>query len=97
MKPQISRLQIRRKGEFKRMEKLRNKIDSAIIGAKCRLLEKREGSDQLIVMFIIIAAVAGIVGLLYIFGKDTLLPNIQTKITTLIISGSTTHFNRNKE
>lgn len=66
------------------MEKLRNKIDSAIVGAKCRLLEKREGSDQLIVMFIIIAVAAGIAGLLYIFGKDTLLPNIQTKITTLI-------------
>ena len=29
------------------MEKLRNKIDSAIIGAKCRLMAKREGSDQL--------------------------------------------------
>ena len=69
---------------IERMEKLRNKIDSAIIGAKCRLCEKREGSDQLIVMFIIIAVAAGIAGLLYIFGKDTLLPNIQNKLTTLI-------------
>ena len=66
------------------MKKLRNKIDSAIIGAKCRLMEKREGSDQLIVMFIIIAVAAGIAGLLYIFGKSTLLPNIQNKLTTLI-------------
>ncbi len=72
------------KGEKSRMKKLRNKIDSAIIGAKCRLMEKREGSDQLIVMFIIIAVAAGIAGLLYIFGKDTLLPNIQNKLTTLI-------------
>ena len=66
------------------MEKLRNKIDSAIIGAKCRFFAKREGSDQLIVMFIIIAVAAGIAGLLYIFGKSTLLPNIQDKLTTLI-------------
>ena len=66
------------------MEKLRNKIDSAIIGAKCRLMAKREGSDQLIVMFIIIAVAAGIAGLLYIFATGTLLPNFQDKINTLI-------------
>ena len=66
------------------MEKLRNKIDSAIIGAKCRLCEKREGSDQLIVMFIIIAVAAGIAGLVYIFATGTLLPDFQTKIKTLI-------------
>lgn len=66
------------------MNKLRNKIDSAIIGAKIRLMAKREGSDQLIVMFIIIAVAAGVAGLLYIFAKGTLLPNIQTKLTTLI-------------
>ena len=66
------------------MKKLRNKIDSAIIGAKCRLMEKREGSDQLIVMFIIIAVAAGIAGLLYIFATGTLLPNFQTKRTNLI-------------
>ena len=66
------------------MEKLRNKIDSAIIGAKCRLMAKREGSDQLIVMFIIIAVAAGIAGLLYIFATGTLLPNFQTKLTNLI-------------
>ena len=66
------------------MEKLRNKIDSAIIGAKCRLCEKREGSDQLIVMFIIIAVAAGVAGLLYIFATGTLLPNFQDTITTLI-------------
>ena len=66
------------------MKKLRNKIDSAIIGAKCRLMEKREGSDQLIVMFIIIAVAAGIAGLLYIFVTGTFLPNFQTKITNLI-------------
>ena len=71
------------------MKKLRNKIDSAIIGAKCRLMEKREGSDQLIVMFIIIAVAAGIAGLLYIFGKDTLLPNIQNKLTTWILGNVT--------
>lgn len=66
------------------MNKLRNKIDSAIIGAKIRFMAKREGSDQLIVMFIIIAVAAGVAGLLYIFAKGTLLPNIQTKLTTLI-------------
>ncbi|MCI6242332.1 MAG: hypothetical protein MR646_03385 [Agathobacter sp.] len=36
------------------MEKIRKKLDSAIIGAQNRLLSKRKGSDQLIVMFIII-------------------------------------------
>ena len=66
------------------MRNLIGKLDSAIIGAKTRLMSKRKGSDQLIVMFIIIAVAAGIAGLLYIFGKDTLLPNIQNKLTTLI-------------
>lgn len=66
------------------MRNLMGKLDSAIIGAKTRLISKRKGSDQLIVMFIIIAVAAGIAGLLYIFGKSTLLPNIQNKLTTLI-------------
>ena len=66
------------------MRNLIGKLDSAIIGAKTRLMSKRKGSDQLIVMFIIFAVAAGIAGLLYIFGKSTLLPNIQNKLTTLI-------------
>ncbi|MCI6242469.1 MAG: hypothetical protein MR646_04070, partial [Agathobacter sp.] len=33
---------------------------------------------------IIIAVAAGIAGLLYIFAKSTLLPNIQDKLTTLV-------------
>lgn len=66
------------------MEKIRKKFDFAIIGAQNRLLSKRKGSDQLIVMFIIIAVAAGIAGLLYIFAKSTLLPNIQDKLTTLV-------------
>ena len=60
------------------MEKIRKKLDSAIIGAQNRLLSKRK------VMFIIIAVAAGIAGLLYIFAKSTLLPNIQDKLTTLV-------------
>jgi hypothetical protein len=80
---QLKPLQI--KGEEKRrMNKIMQKLDMAIIGAKAKLMEKREGSDQLIVMFIIIAVAAGIAGLLYIFAKGTLLPNFQTKITNLI-------------
>ena len=66
------------------MEKIRKKLDSAIIGAQNRLLSKRQGSDQLIVMFIIIAVAAGIAGLLYIFATGTLLPNFQNKLTNLI-------------
>ena len=66
------------------MEKIRKRLDSAIIGAENILLSKRKGSDQLIVMFIIIAVAAGIAGLLYIFAKSTLLPNIQDKLTTLV-------------
>ena len=66
------------------MEKLISKLDMAVIKAKTALMAKKEASDQLIVMFIIIAVAAGIAGLLYLFGKNTLLPNIQSKLTTLI-------------
>ena len=68
------------------MKNIMQKIDMAVVGAKAKLMEKREGSDQLIVMFIIIAVAAGIAGLLYIFATGTLLPNFQTKISTLIES-----------
>lgn len=60
------------------------KMDLAILNAKLKLAEKKEASDQLIVMFIIIAVAAGIAGLLYLFATGTLLPNFQTKITDLI-------------
>lgn len=66
------------------MRNLITKMDLAIMNAKSKLLAKKEGNDQLIVMFIIIAVAAGVAGLLYIFAKGTLLPNIQTKITELI-------------
>lgn len=70
--------------ETYQMKNQLRKIDCALQRAKSKLMEKREGSDQLIVMFIIIAVAAGIAGLLYIFGKTTLLPNIQDKLTNLI-------------
>ena len=63
-----------------------NKIDQLMIRGKMALMEKRDGVDQIIIMFIIIAVAAGIAGLLYIFGSKTLLPNFQTKITDLINS-----------
>ena len=66
------------------MNKLVRKMDGAIIRAKNFMTQKVEGSDQIIIMFIIIAVAAGIAGLLYIFGTKTLLPNFQNKITTLI-------------
>ncbi|SDB02058.1 MULTISPECIES: hypothetical protein [Clostridia] len=66
------------------MNKLVRKMDGAIIRAKNFMAQKVEGSDQIIIMFIIIAVAAGIAGLLYIFGTKTLLPNFQNKITTLI-------------
>jgi hypothetical protein len=59
-------------------------MDGAIIRAKNFMAQKVEGSDQIIIMFIIIAVAAGIAGLLYIFCTKTLLPNFQNKITTLI-------------
>ena len=65
------------------LKKLKSKLAKNRKGENCRMA-KREGSDQLIVMFIIIAVAAGIAGLLYLFGKTTLLPNIQNKLTTLI-------------
>ena len=66
------------------MNKLVSKIDMAVLKAKMSLMEKKEASDQLIVMFIIIAVAAGIAGLLYIFATGTLLPNFQEKLTNLI-------------
>ena len=66
------------------MRKLIAKADQALIKAKVMLGQKREGVDQIIIMFIIIAVAAGIAGLLYLFGTKTLLPNFQNKITTLI-------------
>ena len=66
------------------MNKLVSKIDMAVLKAKMALMEKKEASDQLIVMFIIIAVAAGTAGLLYIFATGTLLPNFQEKLTNLI-------------
>ena len=66
------------------MNKIVSAIDMAILKAKTALMEKKEASDQLIVMFIIIAVAAGIAGLLYIFATGTLLPNFQNKLTNLI-------------
>ncbi len=68
------------------MNKLVNKMDAIIIRGKNFVTMKRDGVDQIIIMFIIIAVAAGIAGLLYLFGKDTLLPNFQNKIITLINS-----------
>ena len=66
------------------MRKLIAKADQALIKAKVMLGQKREGVDQIIIMFIIIAVAGGIAGLLYLFGTKTLLPNFQNKITNLI-------------
>ena len=60
------------------------KLDMAVLKAKMAIAEKKEASDQLMVMFIIIAVAAGIAGLLYIFATGTLLPNFQNKLTNLI-------------
>lgn len=68
------------------MNKLVSKIDRVVWKAKMALMEKKVASDQLIVMFIIIAVAAGIAGLLYIFATGTLLPNFQSKLTNLIDS-----------
>ena len=71
------------KGE-KQMRNFVRKLDMAVLKAKMALSEKKEASDQLMVMFIIIAVAAGIAGLLYIFATGTLLPNFQNKLTNLI-------------
>lgn len=68
------------------MGKLIAKIDQALIKGKMMYAQKREGVDQIIIMFIIIAVAAGIAGLLYLFGTGTLLPNFQNKVTNLINS-----------
>ena len=66
------------------MKKVIQEIDQMIIGMKVRLTQKKPAVDKIIIMFIIIAVAAGLAGLLYVFGTKTLLPNFQTKITTLI-------------
>ena len=66
------------------MIKVTSLLDKAAFKTKTALLQKKEGSDQLIVMFIIIAVAAGIAGLLYILATCTLLPNFQDKLTNLI-------------
>ncbi len=70
--------------EFLRREKQNILYGQMIIGMKVRLTQKKSAVDQIIIMFIIIAVAAGLAGLLYVFGTKTLLPNFQTKITTLI-------------
>lgn len=79
-----SQIQIRQGKEKKFMRNVIAKLDMAVLKAKTALMQKKEASDQLIVMFIIIAVAAGIAGLLYIFATGTLLPNFQTKLTNLI-------------
>ena len=66
------------------MEKVVKKVDQMLITAKGKVLQKKPAVDQIIIMFIIIAVAAGIAGLLYICGTKTLLPDFQTKITSLI-------------
>ena len=63
---------------------MKRKLEMAIIKAKNWIQTKKEGSDQLMVMFIIIAVAAGVAGLLYIFTKSTLLPEFQSKVTELL-------------
>lgn len=66
------------------MQNVKRKLDMALVSAKNWIRTKKEGSDQLIVMFIIIAVAAGVAGLLYIFCKSTLLPEFQSKVTELL-------------
>ena len=66
------------------MRKVVKKVDQMLIAARGKVLQKKPAVDQIIIMFIIIAVAAGIAGLLYIFGTKTLLPDFQTKITSLI-------------
>ena len=66
------------------MQNVKRKLEMAFIKAKSFIEAKKEGSDQLMVMFIIIAVAAGVAGLLYIFAKSTLLPEFQSKVTELL-------------
>lgn len=66
------------------MQNVKRKFEMALNNAKNWVQTKKEGSDQLMVMFIIIAVAAGVAGLLYIFCKSTLLPEFQTKVTELL-------------
>lgn len=61
-------------------------MNLSILKAKPKLLAKKEGDDQLIVMFIIIPVAVDIADLLYIFATGTQHPPVQDKIITLIDS-----------
>lgn len=66
------------------MREVVRKVEQMLVVAKGKVMQKKPAVDQIIIMFIIIAVAAGIAGLLYIFGTKTLLPDFQTKITSLI-------------
>lgn len=66
------------------MVKIISKVNSIALRAKLFMTRKKEGNDQLVTMFVIIAVAAGIMALLYIFLKTNLLPDIQKKLTTMI-------------
>lgn len=68
------------------MRKLKEKLDLLAIKSQLVFLEKKEAMDQIVIMFIIIAVAAGIIGLLYIYSTGTLLTTFQTKMNTLINS-----------
>ena len=72
------------KGVKTAMQNLKRKLNMALFNAKNWISTKKEGSDQLMVMFIIIAVAAGVAGLLYIFAKSTLLPEFQSKVSELL-------------
>ena len=63
---------------------MKEKLEMAAIKGHMAYLQKKEAMDQIVIMFIIIAVAAGIIGLLYIYSTGTLLTTFQTKMNTLV-------------
>lgn len=60
------------------------KKECVLRSAKDLLRKKEAGIDQIVIILILIAVAAGLIGLFYTFTKGTLIPNLQGKLTNSI-------------
>ena len=71
------------------MEKIRRKADELIIRGKLAMMQKKDGVDQIIIMFIIIAVAAEVSPDFYMFLEQRhYFQTLKTRLQRLLISGS---------
>lgn len=66
------------------MKNLVTKLNNLTIWLHHKATEQKFAIDQIIVMFFMIAVAAGIAGMLYAYGTNTLIPTFENKLNTLI-------------